>query len=143
MNLFGDKTPKAIVLHKEMYKLGLAFSVAAGQKVGLMQPVKLAADGTITPLLAADSAHLSIGMSLHAKPADLTYADEQTVAMRGYAVCRAQAGAGGVIPGPIKWASFDEATGLNVYVQATDAATTIGHALQPASAGGDMEVVLL
>lgn len=143
MNLFGDKTPKAVVLFKEMHKFGLAFSVAAGQKVRLMQPVKFAADGTITPLLPADPAHLSIGVSLHDRPAELTYADEQTIALRGYALSRSQAGTGGVVAGPVKWAAFDEATGVNVYVQSTDGATTIGHAVSPASAGGEVNVILL
>lgn len=143
MNLFGNPTPKAQLLTAEAHKLHLAFAVAAAQTIHLLQPVKLNATGELVAAGAADGAHLIIGHSFHDKPEELTYADEMTVIMRGHITCRVQAGVGGLVPGPVKWASWDATNKVNVYVVAADAATTQGHCLDVAAAGAEAEIVLL
>ena len=142
MNYFGDKTSKALILTTEAHKLHLAFSAAAGATFNVTQPVKLDATGAIVPLGAADSAHLCIGNALHSTPNGATMSGEISVVMKGHMTIRAQSGAA-IVPGPVKWASYDATNKVAVYVNATDAATTQGWALEAAGAAGSELTVVL
>jgi hypothetical protein len=143
MNYFGEPTPLTTTLVVEAHKMNKAFVVAAGAVINEAQPVKLDADGNITPLLAADLPHLILGHSIHNSPKGDVFTGEITITCRGHLKIRAQSG-GAIVPGPVKFASYDTVKKVNVYVQAADAATTQGHATIKASAAGqEIEVILL
>lgn len=136
MNHIGDQTRQPSYLALEAHKLHKAFT--AGADLEEAQPVKFANDGTVVPLGAADAYYLCIGNTIHAKKED----QEVTVCMRGHAELTVIASAN-INAGPVKWASYDATAKRNSYAQATDAATTNGHALTDATAGEEITIVVL
>lgn len=136
MNHIGDQTPQATFLTVEVHKLHKEFSAAAPVKIG--QPVKLTADGEITPLLAADAAYLKIGDSIHNAAAG----GLATIMMRGHVEMTVEAAAA-QDAGPVKWTVFNTPTLRNRYGAAADAATTQGHSLEKATAAGQMITVVM
>lgn len=147
MDHIGQQTPQATFLNLEAHKLHREFEVADDVEIKLGQPVKLTDEGKVTPLLAEDSAHLSIGVSVHQKTSLYKNVVGQkfnvTVAMKAYAVITAEA-TGELEAGPVKYSGYNDTSKRNQYVAAADAATTQAYNLTPADAAGDIiEVAIL
>lgn len=103
LTAFGAKSKTIFLNDAESHKLHLAFSVSAGKTVKRGQPMKMAADGTITPLIGdGTDAHLIVGYSIHNGVAG----DEVTLACRGYAVVFATAKTA-MTTGPVFYAGQD------------------------------------
>ena len=136
MNYAGQTTPQATFLTSEVHKLHKEFNYAATVEIG--QPVKLTSTGQVTPLEATDSAHLSIGHSVHRRVAG----QDGTVMMRGFTELTVEASAI-QNAGPVKWASYNTTSKRSRYAAAADAATTQGHALEAATAIGQQITVVI
>jgi len=133
LTAFGGKSKTIFLNEAESHKLHLAFSVAAGQTVKRGQPMKMAADGTITPLVGdGTDAHKIVGYSIHNGVAG----DEVTLACKGFAVVFATAETA-LTPGPVWYSGQDSvdadysmyddtaATAANMNGIAIDAATAL------------------
>lgn len=111
---------------------------STGSKINYGTPVVLVGDGEkVRPFKAADTAAAILGISMHSpEPGELC-----TIIMRGYAVIFAQAGVGGVVPGPVTYGAFDSATGYDTYTIAT-IGDAIGFALDDGAVGDVVRVLL-
>lgn len=139
----GDQTKQALFLNVESHKLHLAFTAGNGT-IRKGDQVKIQADGSVIPLAAGDNASLSLGVVIKSgtgkNPAPA--GEEVTVAVKGYAVLTAEAGAASVPAGPVKFSA--QGTNYQRYIPATDDATTQAINTIPASAVGQViEIIFL
>jgi hypothetical protein len=88
MTSFGQKTPRAVIYKSESHKLHQAFCVKAETKIVKGQPVKLEADGTISPYTGTGT-YLGIAVTDNINPAyqgQRNFPVEVTVMVDGFAI---------------------------------------------------------
>lgn len=88
MTRFGQKTPRAVIYKSESHKLHQAFCVKAETKIVKGQPVKLEADGTISPYTGTGT-YLGIAVTDNINPAyqgQRNFPVEVTVMVEGFAI---------------------------------------------------------
>lgn len=150
MTLMGDKTPKAIIQKSESHKLHHSFPVKTGKKILQGQMVVLNTDGTIQAFESSDSLKNVIGVAItdSVNPAYVESKQhgpvEVTVAMRGYAIVYAAAGAASLNAGPIKPDGNMSSDGRYAkYVSDGDSTNPIMFNLTPATSDGDLIQILI
>ena len=88
MTLVGQKTPRAVIYKSESHKLHQAFCVKSATKIVKGQPVKLEADGTISPYTGT-GVYLGIAVTDNVNPAYQAQRNspvEVTVMVEGFAI---------------------------------------------------------
>ena len=88
LTLVGQKTPRAVIYKSESHKLHQAFCVKAETKIVKGQPVKLEADGTISPYTGT-GIYLGIAVTDNINPAyqgQRNFPVEVTVMVEGFAI---------------------------------------------------------
>ena len=88
LTLLGSKTPRAVIYKSESHKLHQAFCVKSATKIVKGQPVKLEADGTISPYTGT-GVYLGIAVSDNVNPAyqaQRNFPVEVTVMVEGFAI---------------------------------------------------------
>lgn len=108
MTIMGDKTPRAVIQKSESHKLHHSFPVKTGKTIYQGQMVVLNTDGTIQAFESSSNLKDVIGIAVTdsvnpAYQASKQYGDvEVTVAMKGYCIVYAAAGAASLNAGPVK-----------------------------------------
>lgn len=161
MLTYGRKTGSTVILSSEAHKLHKSFRVAKPESnavpVRKSQPVKLTADGEITPIAANDNRNLVLGISIH----DARPGERATIIMKGHAIILCQASST-VAPGPVQYTGYassnpagsaatalpenptEEWYGVNtVEVAAATDVDIFGQAIEAAANGEPVEVVVL
>lgn len=88
LTLVGQKTPRAVIYKSESHKLHQAFCVKSATKIVKGQPVKLEADGTISPYTGT-GVYLGIAVTDNVNPAyqaQRNFPVEVTVMVEGFAI---------------------------------------------------------
>lgn len=132
----GEVTRIVFLEDPEPGKLHIEFEAAAALKKG--QQVKLGISGTIVALASGDSAHLNLGVLIQ----DVASGERATVAVKGYAVIIARAGAA-LNAGPVQIGDYDTTNDRPVYATATGAGTTVGYNITQLAAAGENNVILI
>lgn len=154
MNIIGNKTPRSPIFKSESHKLRHAFNVKSGEKIYPGNLVVIEDDGTISPFKSTSKLDRVIGYAETSSetPAygeSKQHEVEVTVAMVGYAVLWAAAGAASLKAGPVKpTGNFDTTNTYMKYTSvAMDDTTYAGNCrainLTPATADGDPIQVLI
>jgi hypothetical protein len=138
----GSVTRLVFVEEPEPGKIHLEFEAAAALKKG--QQVKLNAAGKIVALGAGEFRHQCLGVLIQ----DVADTERATVAVRGYCVVIARAGAA-IATGPVEIAAYDGTNNRPVYATITGASTeiqnsrTVGYNLDVLAAAGENKVILI
>lgn len=123
-----------IIEKAESHKLHQAF-VVSGTAVFKGQPVKLNANGTISPYVAADAENVKIGVAIM----DGAVGEEVTVSVKGHMITNGLA-TGALAAGPVEYSGVD-ANGVCQYVVSSAATKTIGYNLTQVAGAGSIQVL--
>lgn len=149
MTIMGDKTPRAVIQKSESHKLHHAFPVKTGKTIYQGQMVVLNTDGTIQAFESGSELKNVIGYAV----TDSVYPAYQeskqsgpvevTVAVKGFAIVYAAAGAASLQAGPVKPDGNLLDKRYSKYVSDTTSTNPSAFNLTPATSDGDLIQVLI
>lgn len=149
MTIMGDRTPRAVIQKSESHKLHHSFPVKKGKTIYQGQMVVLNDDGTIQAFESASELKNVIGYAT-TDSVNPAYTEskqygpvEVTVAMKGFAIIYAAAGAATLKSGPVKPSGDMVNSRYAKYVSDSTSTNPMAFNLTPATSDGDLIQVLI